>query len=135
MNTINPAQRIQLERLKLGSFNEFDGEQVAQDLEEHSDLWQSFVFGRFKYSQLIELRDLHGGDINADAIYALVPKNKLDSFLKMAKKWKPNELGYYYQEGEKTHTEGTVSYRSDELHMALGACLEKNQILIRLWWD
>lgn len=29
---MNECQKIQLERLKLGSFNNFDGEKVAQDL-------------------------------------------------------------------------------------------------------
>jgi hypothetical protein len=41
------------------------GKTVASDLRKHSDLCDSFVFGRFDWGQLIELRDLPEGHLNA----------------------------------------------------------------------
>lgn len=39
---MNACQKIQLERLKLGSY--FDGKKVAKDLENNENLWIAFVF-------------------------------------------------------------------------------------------
>jgi len=65
---MNQAQEIQFQRLKMGSFNSFDGERTAAELKKHKSLWTGFVFGRFNYGSLIELRDISQDYLNADTL-------------------------------------------------------------------
>jgi hypothetical protein len=132
---MNTAQKIQLARIKIGSFNNFDGEKVAKDLQDNEDLWQAFVFGRFNYAPLIELRDLADDYINVDTIYLLLPKNKLNSFLKLIKNWQVDEVGYFVHEKGKIKAEGTIDFNPNDIPLKLGTPLDSNQVLMRLWWD
>ncbi len=72
-DTTNEAQEIQFRRLELCEYIGGDcrtqGKTVASALRKHSDLWDSFVFGRFDWGQFIELRDLPDGHLNADKLF------------------------------------------------------------------
>ncbi len=141
---MNQCQKIQLERIRLGGFNSFDGEVVAADLEKHESLYKAFMFGRFGYAMLIELRDLAEDCINADTIMFLTTTDNLDKLLKLLKKWKVDEVGYikavkskigvsHYPEYEFV---GTTPFNDDrQLVMAMGSSLTEGQVLIRAWWD
>lgn len=133
---INEAQEIQFRRIEMGSFNNFDGEEIVKSLKENKDLWTSFVFGRFKYWGLIELRDLSSGYINADTIMMLAPLENVSKIEALAKKWHANEFGYNYMEGNKMSSKGISACRDDrELFHSLGSLLGEDTALIRLWWD
>ncbi len=142
---MNPAQKIQLERVRTGSFNDFDGETVAEELEKHQKTYIGFLFGRFGgHGDLIELRDIHTGYINASTLMVLTTKRKLPSFKKLFNRWKPDEVGYNYwkrkTKAQYCHgefvAEGTAPFAEmSEMFTALGSSLQPEQVLVRLWWD
>ena len=49
---------------------------VAKDLRDRSELWDAFVFGRFAWGQLIELRDLPKGHLSADTLYIMTTDDR-----------------------------------------------------------
>jgi hypothetical protein len=115
----NEAQELQYQRMKLGSFNNFDGEFVGQSLRMHEGLWTAFVFGRWQYCDLIELRDMRSGYINGDTLYILTKKKKLSDLLLLITRWSADEVNCYTKDKE---------YR-------LGGGFEKDDVLVRVWWD
>ena len=116
---MNMAQELQFERIKLASFNNFDGHNVAYWLRENQHLWKSFVFGRFKYFELIELRDMHTGSINADTLYILTTKDQLAGLLVLINKFDANEVDYYDRDEQ----------------CLLGGGLGKDEVFVHVWWD
>lgn len=126
---MNRPQELQLQRLQLGAFNNLDGPSVAHDLVENQRLWDAFVFGRFEYDLLIELRDLPQGIINADTVYLLTTKDRLAGCLDLIKRWKADEVGWQTAD----HQEGVFPDRS--AFDLLGAFLGPNDVLVRVWWD
>ena len=113
------AQELHFERLKLARFNNFDGEYVGQLLRQNQTLWTSFVFGRFQYFELIELRDLRYGVVNADTLYLVTDKAKLADLLIVL--------------GELSADE--ISYTDKDDNLQYGGGLGKNEVLVRVWWD
>jgi hypothetical protein len=110
---INPSQMLQIQRLRLGSFNEMDGDVVADSLMANSHLWDSFVFGRFSGvgGMLIELRDLPEGHLNADTLLILTDKKRWDELQTVISQWQADEIGYTAADGE---TVGVIQYRTAE---------------------
>jgi hypothetical protein len=115
----NKAQELQYQRMKLGSFNDFDGEFVGQSLRMHEGLWTAFVFGRWQYCDLIELRDMPSGYVNADTLYILTKKEKLSDLLLMITRWSADEVSCYTEDKE----------------CRLGGGFEKDDVLVRVWGD
>jgi hypothetical protein len=105
--------------MKLASFNEFDGEFVGQSLRQNQHLWKAFVFGRWQYFDLIELRDLADGYLNADTLYILTHKDKLADLLILISKWSADE----------------VHYETEDKDFRLGGGLDKDSVFVRVWWD
>ena len=133
----NPAQEIQFQRLRLGSFNSFDGDLVADSLKANYKLWDSFLFGRFGPCSLIELRDLPEGYLNADTLYILTSKKRWPALKKVIAKWDADEIGYLAADG--THEGippdfGDGRFRNN-LSMEMGGGGNKDSILVRVWWD
>jgi hypothetical protein len=126
---MNPAQELQLQRLRMGSFNLLDGNKVADDLLENQALWDSFVFGGFEYMPLIELRDLRKGYINADTIFILTRRERLKDLLGVIEQWKADEVGWQSEEVRG----GDFVCKSD--FDMLGVFLGPDDFLIRIWWD
>src|SRR6266536_3332509 len=84
---MNRPQQLQLERVRITAFNAFQGERVARDLETNEALWDGFVFGRFRLLELIELRDLPSGYLNADTLYLSTTRERLQDLLRLAETW------------------------------------------------
>ncbi|MBL8795655.1 MAG: hypothetical protein JNM56_17250 [Planctomycetia bacterium] len=126
---MNPAQELQLQRLRLGSFNNLDGNRVADDLRDHKGLWLSFVFGGFEYQPLIELRDLPQGRLRGDTLYLLTHRDKLDGLLDLVKRWKADEVGWLAEDRQ----EGVFVNKS--AFDLIGAFLGPSDVLVRVWWD
>jgi hypothetical protein len=110
-------QDIQLDLIELASFNEFDGEQVKQDLIENRALWKGAIIGRFDNGQLIPLRDIASNVWNVDTLMILPREGKEKELLKLAATWRPDELDL--QAGK-------------EVVMLYGGGAGK---VVRVWWD
>ena len=143
----NKPQQIQLQRVVEGTLNNFDGEKVAQSLEENQTLWEGFVFGRFDFGVLIELRDIKSGNLNADTLMILTTKDNLEELLKIIDTWNAVEIGYnYYSRVPITGTDCTetklfafgfspfLKKHSGNLHNNFGCDLDENQVIVRVWW-
>ena len=110
-------QDIQLDLIELASFNQFDGEQVKQDLIANRDLWKGAIIGRFDDSPLIPLRDIADNIWNVDTLMILPHEGKEKELLELAAEWRPDELDL--QEG-------------DEVKTLYGNGEDK---VVRAWWD
>ncbi len=126
---MNRPQELQLQRLQLSAFNNMDGSIVAHDLVENQRLWDSFVFGRFEFDLLIELRDLPQGIINADTVYLLTTKDRLAGLLGLIERWKANEVGW------QTADQQEGAFPDKTIFDLLGAFLGPKDVLVRVWWD
>ena len=110
-------QDIQLDLIELASFNQFDGEQVKQDLIENRDLWKGAIIGRFENSELLPLRDIALNIWNVDTLMILPQEGKEQELLALAANWRPDELDL--REGE-------------DVMMLYGGGESK---VVRVWWD
>ena len=132
---MNDVQKIQLERVRVSSFNNFDGELVARDLAANEDLWTGFVWGRFQYFELIELRDIPQGYLNADTLMILTTKEKWEKLSRIVEKWHVDEVGWAIQDG-KLLFEGSMAPRTErDFFGNYGAGLGNGEMVVRLWWD
>lgn len=126
MDTINKVQELQLELMKLASFNDFDGEHVVKSLEENRHLWQAVIMDRESYSKeidLIKLRDLPNGYWNVDVVYILPVKGKEDELHLLADKWGADEVEW-------------IGSQVAQSLMGYGNRDEVNdKKLLRVWWD
>lgn len=156
MKEINPAQELQIARLRLASFNDMDGDVIADSMVKNRNLWDSFVVGRFGKAEcdLIELRDLADGHLNVSTLLILSDKSRWEELYKVvkSKKWHANEIGYVSATDEVW---GSNSYRSvKEVQSAMGGGFhvggmwgrfhvggmwggddESIPILVQVWWD
>ena len=96
---------------------------------EHEGLWDSFVFGRFEYQPLIELRDLPQGFINADTVYLLTHKDRRAGLLDLVKQWEADEVGW------KTADQQEGIFPDKSVFGLLGSFLGLSDVLVRVWWD
>ncbi len=130
---------MQVNRLRLSSFNDFDGDKVADSLIANKHLWDGFVWGRFIYNELIELRDIHHGIINADTLMILSTIDRWKDLKSVINKWSADEIGHISGDGKTVGTHSyTLNYSFDHnrsVNMALGSALGQSQILVRVWWD
>ena len=78
------VQEIQLELIRRRSFHAFDGQQIAECLLRHRDLWEAVMMDRVAISHpgslptmgLMKLRDFARNEWNVDTLYILT-RNKL----------------------------------------------------------
>jgi hypothetical protein len=113
----------------MGGFNALNGNKVADELLAHEDLWIAFVFGRFEYQPLIELRDLPQGFVNGDTIFLLARRDRLSALLALIKQWEADEVGW---QSELVHGGDFVCKSAFDM---IGASLGPDDVLIRVWWD
>jgi hypothetical protein len=67
----NEAQRLQLELIRLGSFNQFDGRRVAGDLEAHRALWEAAWMRRADLLHILQLglmQKVATGELDRDRV-------------------------------------------------------------------
>ena len=124
------AQEIQLELIRRRKFNAFDGEQVAEALVKHRELWESAFMDRLGIHRedrelpamsLIKLRDL-AYDWNVDTLYILTPD--VASAKKLMEVFSMEEFC-----GEPYLIEDP-----DEVSSAIGAG-PTEQAIVAVWWD
>lgn len=129
---MNP-QQLQLELMKVASFNKFNGEKVVQDLLENRDLWKGALMDRAGFNRtgekyeavidLVKLRDLPDY-WNVDTLFITPRVGKEEELEKLANTWGADEVSYIG--GEKAA--GKLGTWSPETRS------NPKQIL-RVWWD
>lgn len=112
-------QEVQFTLMRLSSFNNFDGDLVADSLLAHSDLWEGWILDRAGYYaesrrrdvyengglkegqlmpepiDLIRLRDIAQGYWNVDTLYILPNKGKeKDVELLAHREWGADEIDW-----------------------------------------
>lgn len=106
--TVNPIQDLQLQLMRMASFNGFDGEAVAGDLLAHRHLWKGAIFDRAAYFVLharengacvdpiddIRLRDIGDGYWNADTLYLTPADGCEDALETLARGWNADEVNW-----------------------------------------
>ena len=132
---MNAIQKIQLDRVRAASFNNLDGELVANDLEASQELWKGFVFGRFKYYELIELRDISEAILNADTLMILTTIEKWPELQKLINSWNADEVGWIGMVDREICYLHTYPCTKEELFQNYGGGLEEGEIIVRVWWD
>lgn len=128
---ITKAQRLQLDRLALGGL-----QNVADGLKANKLLWDCFIFwraGRYGAGELIELRDLPDGRVNADELLVITDKERWPKLSKIIDKWDSSEVGYITGDSKIW---GTPPYFSGkEVGEAMGfQPVPPDLVLVRVWW-
>jgi len=119
---MNKTQTIVADLMKASSFNSFDGEQVVKILEENSNLWEGFIWGRFEgCSELIPLRDIAHNTYNADTMYLVSPTVEDAQIL----------MGILRK---KTHVDELDIIDQSKVGSMMGS-YPYTKTLIRAWWD
>lgn len=127
------AQELQLELMKLASFNSFNGEKVVKSLLKHKDLWKSALMDGVAYSKggqgfeacinLIKLRDLPDY-WNVDTLFILPVPGKEDELEALAKTWKADEVDYI---GGKQACDFLGAWSQEGTN--------NKKTILRVWWD
>jgi len=117
MENRKSMQEIQLDLIERASFNQFDGEQVKQDLKANKDLWKGVIIGRFDKSLLIPLRDIADNIWNVDTLMILPQSGKENELLELAAGWCADDVELL--EGK-------------EISLMYGGREDK---VLRVWWD
>lgn len=104
-------QELLLELMRCASFNNFDGNQVVNDLIAHKQLWSAALIDRV--DDFIKLRDLPD-NWNVDTVYITPKTGKELELLELATKWDADEIEY--------------------VKLDLGQ-YPNNQKILKLWWD
>jgi hypothetical protein len=117
METRKTIQDIQLDLIERASFNQFDGEQVKQDLMENKDLWKGVIMGRFDSFPLIPLRDIAHSIWNVDTLMILPQAGKEDELQELAAGWCADDMELI---------------EGDKISLMYGGVENK---VIRIWWD
>lgn len=127
-------QDLQFTLMRLATFNEFNGDAVADLLVEHSDLWEGWILDRSAYGaeyerrkleegplppgklpvepiDLIRLRDIGAGYWNVDTLFILPRKGKEKDLELLARK----------------------EFYADEIDWVDGQ--DCGRPVLRVWWD
>lgn len=126
------AQELQLELMKLATFNDFDGEFVVKSLKENRSLWKSAMMisdccvlpkDNFCRSGLIMLRDLDKC-FNVSTLYILPISGSEDDLELLAKTWVADDIDWI--DGPTACAMlGSFSHEKEQ----------NDRQLLRVWWD
>lgn len=116
MENISKIQQIQFDLMRLSSFNNFDGNQVVDDLIKHRNLWRGVILDR---DDLIKLRDIEDDYWNVDTLYILTSGENDVKLQELAEDWGADETEYLTQQ-EAQHKLGTSHPRGR---------------VLSIWWD
>jgi len=119
---INPVQKLQLELMRLASFNYFDGGKVVDDIVCNKGLWRGVVMDgepENKRINLIKLRDIEDGLWNVDTVFILPEEGRERELEELARTWGADEVGWI------TRKEAQDRLRS----------WGREYRILRIWWD
>lgn len=149
MREISEAQRLVLELMRHGSFNEFDGDVVADDLLKHADLWLACWWGDHTTPLSVLASLATEGVPYADTLYLLTTQDRWEQLTELAQAWEYEEIYAVFQDSDEVlliaydkvyHTDSSIK---PELEKALGRTLEELSddldvpalVLLEIWWD
>ena len=133
---MNEPQELQYRRLELCEYIGGDcrtqGKTVANALRTHKDLWDSFVFGRFDWGQLIELRDLSKGHLNADTLFILTTVERKETLREVILHWKPDSVLATETKWTGSDLSAHTRHVADMIRMSE---MPKGVVVFQVWWD
>jgi hypothetical protein len=133
---MNEAQELQFRRLELCEYVGGDvrtkGKTVASDLRKHSGLWDSFVFGRFDWGQLIELRDLPEGHLNADTLFIMTTVERYEDLRAVILTWKPHSFSATETKCSATCLSAHTRHVADMMGLSE---MPEGVVVCQVWWD
>ena len=107
-------------------------ETVAKTLRKCRELWDAFVFGRFTWGQLIELRDLPNGHLNADTLYILTTVDRKNDLRGVIQTLAPDLC--VPTQSNRNVSELSAHTRQVADMMGLTE-LEKDMVVFQVLWD
>lgn len=117
---MSKQQELNLELIKLASFNEFDGVKAYQTLFNNQSLWQGVVIdrdaGQKFQCDLIKLRDIEK-IWNVDTLYITCTEENKEALYSLIEQLNPDELWFLDPE---------------EARNSLGG---SQLLVLRAWWD
>jgi len=113
---VSRPQELQLELIRLASFNDFDGGRAVDDLLRSRELWTGVLMDA---AGLVKLRDIGAGVWNVDTLYVLSSGTDDRALETLVRSWGPDSIGWI--EGEAADRE-------------LGWSLSGLRVL-SAWWD
>ena len=112
----NPAQQIQELRLRFAA--KMNGNVVADDLNAHPKVWESYTLGNDpRHFPFTELRDLKQAYLNVDTLFVRVMKGQEKKMLRVVEEWGADEVGFLPDEESNKLSGGG------------------NEPILRVWWD
>jgi len=117
----NEAQELNLELMRIASFNNYDGEKVVRSLRRNRGLWRAVTMDMEGYSHicLIKLRDLPDNCWNVSTVFILSVAGKEEQLFRIVRRWRADEVNWINEE---------------EASKMLGSFPAPSKIL-RVWWD
>lgn len=126
-------QAIYLELIRRTHWNDFNGDEVAGDLEARPDLWDGVILINDSIAagekweivtDLLTLRDIKDNQFNASTIYILTKQGKEDELYELCRRWNADEVDFI----GGTKACGMLRISSPELRA-------NEKTLLRIWWD
>lgn len=125
------VQDLHLALIEKATFNEFDGKKVVKILEDNRDLWYSTMMTRpFNhdkeshhtkfYMPFIPLRDMNDNINNVDTLVIHTSKKYKTKLLKLMEGWNYDKIR---------------TYLVDDSADMQGGGVNKDDILLAIWWD
>ena len=117
----NEAQRLNLELMRIASFNNYDGEKVVKSLLRNRSLWKAVLIdmeGGSEGISLIKLRDLPDAFWNVSTVFILAEEGKEDQLLRIVRRWRADEINWI-EERRAANMLGT----------------SRPAKILRVWWD
>ena len=120
-----------------GGHNHLNGQDAADDLTAHRDLWDKFIYGwLFGDRMFLALRDMP--DCGGDMLYIVTTKPRLEKLLDLIRRWQPSELHYMTAE-DRTTWKGVPGGNKDmgvnpEFDCSRHVRPYDDQVVIRVYW-
>jgi hypothetical protein len=129
---MNIAQKAICDLMITSAFNEFNPEQIVEDLTKNEDKWLGFIWGNFECWPLLALRDIDSGSYSADTLWLRFKKEHLSWMLSVTRAWSADELTYYMDGNEFIDGD---SQPCDITKMIGQFPAPADEVYMRLWWD
>ncbi len=139
LKPINAVQVLIFELMKLGSFNEFDGEQVVKDLLEWRDLWDSCLMTDEYQGNGLILRDIEGEEYTVNTLY--IKTDEVKAVKLMEKIGRHQQISVYDPNVDNDDPDFIQCWTADEVEIVtdpgkmLGSYTKPELVVIRVWWD
>ncbi len=118
---MNPVQELHFELMRKGSFNNFDGARVVNDLIRHAECWRSVTMVRHNFLPLLELE---WGDYSADTLYILAQPGQENALEALAQEWDADDIVWI----GGSEAEALVGMYSPEIRAT-------DRYVLKVWWD